>query len=164
MIPKIWRLSENSGDDNLGLACTEQGLMLGRTALIERRDGRFAVRERAEIERLLSRAYRKQLPVDRIMSGLATVTAALNANDQALARIAAVHLRIPDLPDHTARNEMEAEDVLIKYVRQREISHEIRKASLTIRSIQGGRPARRADVAGNFVRRTVRKRSLRRTS
>jgi hypothetical protein len=34
MIPKIWRLSENSGDDNLGLACTEQGLMLGRTALI----------------------------------------------------------------------------------------------------------------------------------
>jgi hypothetical protein len=129
MIPKIWRLSENSDDDNLGLACTAQGLMLGRTALIERRDGRFAVRERAEIERLLSRAYRKQLPVDRIMSGLATVTAALNANDQALARIAAVHLRIPDLRDHTARNEMEAEDVLIKYVRQREISHEIRKAS-----------------------------------
>jgi hypothetical protein len=129
MIPKIWRLSEKSGDDNLGLACTEQGLMLGRTALIERHDGRFAVRERAEIGRLLGRAYRKQLPVDRIMPGLATVTAALNANDHALARIAAVHLRIPDLPDHTARNEMEAEDVLIKYVRQREISHEIRKAS-----------------------------------
>ena len=51
MIPKIWRLSENSGDDNLGLACTEQGLVLGRTALIERRDGRFVVRERSEIER-----------------------------------------------------------------------------------------------------------------
>ena len=94
MIYKVWRLSENSGDDNLGLACTEQGLMLGRTALIERRDGRFVVRERAEIERLLSLAYRKQLPVDRIIPGLATVTAALNANDRALARIAAVHLRI----------------------------------------------------------------------
>jgi len=26
MIPKIWRLSENVGRDNLGLACTEQGL------------------------------------------------------------------------------------------------------------------------------------------
>jgi len=84
MIHRVWRLSENSGDDNLGLACTEQGLMLGRTALIEQRDGRFVVRERAEIERLLSRAYRKQLSVDRIMSGLATVTAALNANDQGL--------------------------------------------------------------------------------
>lgn len=57
MIHRVWRLSENSGDDNLGLACTEQGLMLGRTALIEQRDGRFVVRERAEIERLLSRAY-----------------------------------------------------------------------------------------------------------
>jgi hypothetical protein len=129
MIHRVWRLSENSGDDNLGLACTEQGLMLGRTALIEQRDGRFVVRERAEIERLLSRAYRKQLSVDRIMSGLATVTAALNANDQGLARIAAVHLRIPDLPDLAARDAMEAEDVLIKCLRQRELKDEIRKAS-----------------------------------
>jgi hypothetical protein len=56
MIPKIWRLSENTGDDNLGLACTEQGLVLGRTLLIERRDGRFVVRERSEIECLFSLA------------------------------------------------------------------------------------------------------------
>jgi hypothetical protein len=35
MIHRVWRLSENSGDDNLGLACTEQGLTLGRTLLIE---------------------------------------------------------------------------------------------------------------------------------
>ena len=39
MISKIWRLSENTGDDNLGLACTEQGLVLGRTLLIERATG-----------------------------------------------------------------------------------------------------------------------------
>jgi hypothetical protein len=32
-----------------------------------------------------------------------------------LARIAAVHLRIPDLPDRAARERMEAEDRLIKY-------------------------------------------------
>jgi hypothetical protein len=50
MIPRIWRLSENNGDDNLGLACTEQGLLLGRTLLIERRDGRFVARARSEIE------------------------------------------------------------------------------------------------------------------
>jgi hypothetical protein len=50
MIPRIWRLSENTGDDNLGLSCTEQGLMLGRTPLIERRDGRFVARARSEIE------------------------------------------------------------------------------------------------------------------
>jgi hypothetical protein len=114
MILKIWRLSENSGDDNLGLACTEQGLVLGRTALIERRDGRFVVRERCEIEQLLRRAYQLNVVADRLMPGLATVVAALNANDQALARIAAVHLRIPDLPDLAARDAMEAADILIK--------------------------------------------------
>jgi hypothetical protein len=48
------------------------------------------------------------------MHGLGNVAAALNANDQGLARIAAVHLCIPDLPDIAARDEMEATDVLIK--------------------------------------------------
>jgi hypothetical protein len=114
MILKIWRLNEVTGDDNLGLACTEQGLVLGRTALIERRDGCFVVRERSEIEQLLSRAYQSNVVAARLMPGLATVAAALNANDQALARIAAVHLRIPDLPDLVAREAMEAADVLIK--------------------------------------------------
>jgi hypothetical protein len=114
MIHKLWRLGENSGDDNFGLVCTEQGLVLGRTALIERRDASSVVRERSELEHLLSRAYRTKLNVDRLMPGLATVAAALNANDQALARIAAVHLRIPDLPDRAARDAMEAADIFFK--------------------------------------------------
>jgi hypothetical protein len=50
------------------------------------------------------------------MKGLATVASALNANDPGLARIAAVHLRIPDLPSLTARDDMEAADILIKSV------------------------------------------------
>jgi hypothetical protein len=114
MIPKIWRLSENIGDDNLGLACTEQGLVLGRTLLIERRDGRFVVRGQSEIECLFSLAYGREATAQRLMPGLATVASALNANDQGLARIAAVHLRIPDLPDQAARDAMEAADILIK--------------------------------------------------
>jgi len=92
MIPKIWRLSENTGDDNLGLACSEQGLVLGRTLLIERRDGRFVVRERSEIECLFSLAYGREATAQRLMPGLATVASALNANDQGLARIAAVRI------------------------------------------------------------------------
>jgi hypothetical protein len=112
----LWRLSE-AGDDNLGLACSDDGLLIGRTPLIEKRDGHFAVREQREIERLLSRAYRSEIGADRIMSGLAIVARALNASDQCLARIAAVHLRIPDIPDPAARNAMEAMDVLIKYAR-----------------------------------------------
>ena len=110
---RMWRLSEG-GEDNLGLACTNDGLVLGRTPLIERRDHRFVVRDRAEIEILLTRAYRKNIAADRLMSGLATVAAALNANDPCLACIAAVHLRLPDLADRTARDGMEAKDCLIK--------------------------------------------------
>jgi len=117
MIHRIWRLSETSAPNNLGLACTDQGLLLGRTPLIERRDSRFVVRERDAIEQLLSHAYRTNYSASRIMPGLATVAAALNAGDQGLARIAAVHLRLPDLPDRVAREAMEAMDVLLKYAR-----------------------------------------------
>jgi hypothetical protein len=55
MIRQFWRLTEG-GEDNLGPAITEAGLVLGHTPLIERRDERFVVREQAEIEQLLRRA------------------------------------------------------------------------------------------------------------
>jgi len=110
---RFWRLNERIVD-NVGLACTEDGLFLGRTPLIERRGKRYVVREQGEIERLLKRAYHGEQTADRLMPRLATVAAALNMDDQCLARIAAVHLQIPDLPSEAARNGMEAEDVLIK--------------------------------------------------
>jgi hypothetical protein len=56
----MWHLSE-AGDDNLGLACSDDGLIIGRTPLIEKRDGHFVVRERRDIEQLLSRAYRPEV-------------------------------------------------------------------------------------------------------
>ncbi len=122
---RVWRLSE-AGPDNFGLACTDEGLALGQTPLVERRAGRFVVRERTEIEQLLKRAYRTEIAADHVMCGLATVAAALNANDQCLARIAAVHLKLPDLPSQDARNAVELEDVLIKSQERRS---EVQKAS-----------------------------------
>jgi hypothetical protein len=113
---QMWRLSA-PGPQNLGLACTDDGLLLGCTSLIERRDGRFVVRARDEIERLLKRAYEREPPVDRLMAGLTRVASALNANDQCLARITAVHLRIPDLASLAVRDAIAAEDTLIKYAR-----------------------------------------------
>jgi hypothetical protein len=113
MIYHLWRLSEG-GDGNLGLACTDDGLFLGRTPLIERRGGRFAVRDRSEIERLLRRVDQFEPVLDRLIPGLHMVSCAMNANDPCLVRIAAVHLRIPDLPSKAARDEIEAEDALIK--------------------------------------------------
>jgi hypothetical protein len=114
MTYQFWSLSE-VGPDNLGPACTDNGLLLGRTSLIERRGGRFVVRNRDEIERLFKRAYGGEPTVDRLITGLATVASALNVNDACLARIAAVHLKIPDLPNKAARDALEAEDSLIKY-------------------------------------------------
>ncbi len=116
MMNPTWRLSEYT-PDNLGLAFTDEGLLLGRTPLIERRGGRFVVREPSDIARLVKYSFPGGVAVDRLMPGLARIASALNANDQAAARIAAVHLHIPDLPGSAARNAMVAEDALIKYAR-----------------------------------------------
>ena len=89
MFHPIWRLND-AGADNLGLACDDKGLFLGRTPLIERQGGRFVVRDPQDIQRLLSRSYRTHVDAKPLMGGLATVAAALNANDLLLARIAAV--------------------------------------------------------------------------
>jgi hypothetical protein len=45
------------------------------------------------------------------------VASALNANDQCLAQIAAVHLQMPDLASAAVRDALAAEDSLIKYAR-----------------------------------------------
>jgi hypothetical protein len=116
MIYPIWRLSEYHSD-NLGLAFTDGDLLLGRTPLIERRDGRFVVRERSEIARLVKYSFSNGVAIDRLLPGLTIVASALNANNQAGARIAALHLQIPNLPSLAARDAMIAEDALIKYAR-----------------------------------------------
>jgi hypothetical protein len=113
---QMWRLIE-AGPRNLGLACTDDGLLLGYTSLVERRDGRFVVRTRDEIERLLRCAYNGEVPIDWLMSGFARVATALNGNDQCLARIAAVHLRMPDLASSAVRDALAREDLLVKYAR-----------------------------------------------
>jgi len=111
--PHLWRLSVG-GDRNLGLCCTEDGLFLGRTPLIERRGGAFVVRPQADLDRLFGCAYGGGPAAAGVMPGLATVAAVLGRNNLALAQIAAVHLRLPDLPDTLARAAFEAEDLLIK--------------------------------------------------
>ena len=116
MIPgdqHIWLLSK-CGDQNLGLACTEDGLFLGRTPLAERRGGFHAVRPKGDLQRLLNHAYGAEIAVERLLPGLATVASALSRDNLCLAQIAAVQLRLPDLPDAVTRARVEAEDLLIK--------------------------------------------------
>ena len=109
MIPKIWRLSESTGDDNLGLACTERGLMLGRTPLIEWRDGRFEVREQSE-PNVCSASLTGG---DRAAADarLATVASALTPTIKPWRGRGIAHSRLPD----RARAYHGAMDVGIKY-------------------------------------------------
>lgn len=69
MIPAdqhTWRLSKY-GDQNLGLACTEDGLFLGRTPLVERHGRLFTVRPKGDLERVLSHAYGAEIGADRLL-------------------------------------------------------------------------------------------------
>ncbi len=108
----LWRLSI-AGDGNLGLCCNQEGLFLGRTPLIERRAGCYVLRPQSDLERLFKRSF-DGADLDRLMRGLTVVKFALDGNNLCLAQIAAVQLRIPDLPDFRARAALETEDLLIK--------------------------------------------------
>lgn len=115
----VWKLSEGGGRA-LGLSCTEDGVFLAGTQLIERREGRYALRPRADRERLLGRAFGDGISLDRLMPGFRVIASALDERNLCLAQIAAVQLRVPDLPDMFARRSMEAEDLLIKRARDDE--------------------------------------------
>lgn len=110
--PRVWRLSDRKGSP--GLCCTEDGLFLADTPLLERQAAGFAVRPQADLETILSRGFGFKVSLDHVMSGLGTVASALNASDLCRARIAAVHLRIPNLPDAFARLDMQLEDAALK--------------------------------------------------
>ena len=112
---RIWRITERK--DGLGLHCAEGGLFLGPTPLLERSAGMFAPRPQDDLEVLLGRGFGFPVSLDRVMSGLGTVASALNADDLCRARIAAVHLRIPDLPDAFACLDMQIEDIALKLAR-----------------------------------------------
>jgi hypothetical protein len=92
---------------NLGRACTEEGLLLGRTPLVERQGGLYAVRAKGDLERLLKHAYGGDLNAERLLPGLTAVASALARKNLCLAQIAAVHLRLPELSDATTRELLE---------------------------------------------------------
>jgi hypothetical protein len=109
----VWTLGDG-GDECLGLTCNEDGLRLGRTPLLEKRNGALEPRAQVDIERILACAFGAALSLDNAMRGLHAVATALNTKDLCRARIAAVQLRIPDLPDVYARLEMELEDIVVR--------------------------------------------------
>lgn len=79
----LWRLSP-AGERNLGLCCTENGLLLGRTPLIERHSQQYAIRPRSDLERVF-KGFPAAPDLDRLLPGLTVVKAALDERNLCLA-------------------------------------------------------------------------------
>ena len=92
-ITRFFRLSED------GVRCGADGLYVGPAPLLRRAgSGGWAVRPRDEAESELSELYGLPIDLSGRAGGLATVAAALERGDAALAAIAAVLLGVPDPP------------------------------------------------------------------
>jgi len=95
-----------SGRDDRGVHCALDGLFVGSVPLLDSEPAgagkrRFTPRPLAALNRDLERCY--GLPVDAVakMSGIAAVANALNEGDPARACIAAVFLRLPEIPERS---------------------------------------------------------------
>jgi hypothetical protein len=90
---RFFRLSED------GVHCGTDGLHIGPAPLLCRAaSGGWTVRSRDEAEAELTALYGLPIDLSGKAGGLATVAAALNRGDAALAAIAAVLLGFPDRP------------------------------------------------------------------
>ena len=91
----LFKLADEPG--SLGLRCDQSGLSLAGVPLLRRTSTGFAARPRLQIERLLNRAYGRDIDVGPIMARLEDIATALNAGELARAMIAAVLLKLPAL-------------------------------------------------------------------
>ena len=105
----------------LGLSCDQEGIFFaGDYALvtpITDATGRsvYRVRPLAEINVALSAAYGRAVDFSDRMAGLRLAARYLSAGDWALAKIAAVQLRVPDLPDAAAVSRLRKAEELLRF-------------------------------------------------
>jgi hypothetical protein len=99
---------KNQADEPLrGLSCDEEGVFIaGDVPLIFRRavgdgDG-YTVRPVHELEKLLASAYGPDRDLSAQIAGLHLVARYMNQRNWVLAKIAAVHLRLPEISDDLA--------------------------------------------------------------
>jgi len=82
-----------------GIYCGSDGLYLGLVALIEHRNGMYALRSKAEIEALLVGAYGPDYSVAGRVSELHRIAAQLQRGELAQAMISALGLRLDELSE-----------------------------------------------------------------
>jgi hypothetical protein len=109
-----------SGAATLGLSCDEDGIFLGDYALVRPitdAKGRHLYRARplAEINIALAAADRRAVDFSDRIAGLRSAARYLTAGEWAVAKIAAVQLRIPDLPDAAAASRLRKAEELLRF-------------------------------------------------
>ena len=111
-VVRIFRLTNEPG--GLGLSCTSAGVSLAGVPLLHSTRARFVPRPAAEIATLLKAAYGADGDPGRLHSRLGAIVKALNSGDFALAAIAAVHTRTPELSREAALRLANADEELAK--------------------------------------------------
>lgn len=105
----VWYRLSPIGDP-FGLSCDERGVFLGGVPLLERvfdhtGKGRLAPRPIDELSREFGMLYGVPIDMAAKQGSLSTIVDALNRGNLALAKIASVQMRLPDLPRFSAMNE-----------------------------------------------------------
>ena len=112
LVPEF-RLSDETG--GLGLSCTESGVSLAGAPLLRRTALGFISRPKAEVGALMKAAYGDAFGGADLSPRLAVVADALNKGDLGRARIAAVHLQLPEISWDRAMRIARTEEALAKY-------------------------------------------------
>lgn len=99
---------------SFGLRCDETGLFLAGVPLLRRTGNRFEARPTAELNKVLSSAYRSGDDWSRQTAGIGAIARALNEDDVSLAMIAAVFLKLQKLDWDAAVRIAGLEDRLVK--------------------------------------------------
>jgi hypothetical protein len=110
---QTYRLTNEAG--GLGLSCTTDGLSLAGTALLHKTVRGFSPRAATEIALLMKAAYGADGDGIRLEASLGLIARALNSGEPALAAIAAVLTRTPELSSEAARRLAAVNDNLTKY-------------------------------------------------
>jgi hypothetical protein len=112
-VVRIFRLTNEPG--GLGLSCTPAGVALAGVPLLHRRRAGFVPRRASEIASLLKAAYGGDRDPSWFYSRLGAIAQALNGGDFALAAIATVHTRTPELSPEAALRLAKVDEELTKY-------------------------------------------------
>jgi len=117
---RLWPRRPPDGAPPLGLCCDAEGLSLGpNSPLIRRssdRDGRARYRARSlfETNAILSVGYGREIDAFPIYRKLERIAEWMTAGEWTKASLAALHLRLPALPDRAALTRLQEAEAILK--------------------------------------------------